>query len=128
MSKTSRVSNPETEEQETRPSSTTLPSCTLAFKIATDPFVGKLAYFRVYSGKVEAGTTVYNSVKDNKERMGRILQMHSITRKDIDCHAGDIAAVVGLKNTTTGDALCDENHPIILESMKFPRARYPRCN
>ena len=88
----------------------------LAFKIATDPFVGKLAYFRVYSGKVEAGTTVYNSVKDSKERMGRILQMHSNHRKDIDCcYAGDIAAVVGLKNTTTGDTLCDENHPIILE-------------
>ena len=87
----------------------------------TDPFVGKLAYFRVYSGKVEAGTTVYNSVKDSKERMGRILQMHSNHRKDIDCcYAGDIAAVVGLKNTTTGDTLCDENHPIILESMKFP--------
>ena len=97
------------------------PFAALAFKIATDPFVGKLAYFRVYSGKVEAGTTVYNSVKDSKERMGRILQMHSNHRKDIDCcYAGDIAAVVGLKNTTTGDTLCDENHPIILESMKFP--------
>ena len=113
--------NPETEEQETRPSSDDAPFAALAFKIATDPFVGKLAYFRVYSGKVEAGTTVYNSVKDNKERMGRILQMHSNHRKDIDCcYAGDIAAVVGLKNTTTGDTLCDENHPIILESMKFP--------
>ena len=113
--------NPETEEQETRPSSDDAPFAALAFKIATDPFVGKLAYFRVYSGKVEAGTTVYNSVKDTKERMGRILQMHSNHRKDIDCcYAGDIAAVVGLKNTTTGDTLCDENHPIILESMKFP--------
>ena len=113
--------NPETEEQETRPSSDDAPFAALAFKIATDPFVGKLAYFRVYSGKVEAGTTVYNSVKDNKERMGRILQMHSNHRKDIDCcYAGDIAAVVGLKNTTTGDTLCDEDHPIILESMKFP--------
>ena len=113
--------NPETEEEETRPSSDDAPFAALAFKIATDPFVGKLAYFRVYSGKVEAGTTVYNSVKDNKERMGRILQMHSNHRKDIDCcYAGDIAAVVGLKNTTTGDTLCDENHPIILESMKFP--------
>ena len=113
--------NPETEEQETRPSSDDAPFAALAFKIATDPFVGKLAYFRVYSGKVEAGTTVYNSVKDSKERMGRILQMHSNHRKDIDCcYAGDIAAVVGLKNTTTGDTLCDENHPIILESMKFP--------
>ena len=113
--------NPETEEEETRPSSDDAPFAALAFKIATDPFVGKLAYFRVYSGKVEAGTTVYNSVKDSKERMGRILQMHSNHRKDIDCcYAGDIAAVVGLKNTTTGDTLCDENHPIILESMKFP--------
>ena len=113
--------NPETEEEETRPSSDDAPFAALAFKIATDPFVGKLAYFRVYSGKVEAGTTVYNSVKDNKERMGRILQMHSNHRKDIDCcYAGDIAAVVGLKNTTTGDTLCDEDHPIILESMKFP--------
>ena len=113
--------NPETEEPETRPSSDEAPFAALAFKIATDPFVGKLAYFRVYSGKVEAGTTVYNSVKDSRERMGRILQMHSNHRKDIDCcYAGDIAAVVGLKNTTTGDTLCDENHPIILESMKFP--------
>ena len=113
--------NPETEEPETRPSSDDAPFAALAFKIATDPFVGKLAYFRVYSGKVEAGTTVYNSVKDGRERMGRILQMHSNHRKDIDCcYAGDIAAVVGLKNTTTGDTLCDENHPIILESMKFP--------
>ena len=113
--------NPETEEPETRPSSDEAPFAALAFKIATDPFVGKLAYFRVYSGKVEAGTTVYNSVKDCRERMGRILQMHSNHRKDIDCcYAGDIAAVVGLKNTTTGDTLCDENHPIILESMKFP--------
>ena len=113
--------NPETEEPETRPSSDDAPFAALAFKIATDPFVGKLAYFRVYSGKVEAGTTVYNSVKDCRERMGRILQMHSNHRKDIDCcYAGDIAAVVGLKNTTTGDTLCDEKHPIILESMEFP--------
>mgnify|MGYP000198279465 CR=1 FL=1 len=113
--------NPDTDAEEDRKPSESEPTAALAFKIATDPFVGKLAYFRVYSGKVEAGTTVYNSVKDNKERMGRILQMHSNHRKDIDCcYAGDIAAVVGLKNTTTGDTLCDENHPIILESMKFP--------
>ena len=113
--------NPETGEEETRPSDDNAPFSALAFKIATDPFVGKLAYFRVYSGKIEAGTTVYNSVKDNNERMGRILQMHSNHRKDIDtCYAGDIAAVVGLKNTTTGDTLCDEKHPIILESMNFP--------
>ena len=113
--------NPETGEEESRPSDDNAPFSALAFKIATDPFVGKLAYFRVYSGKIEAGTTVYNSVKDNNERMGRILQMHSNHRKDIDvCYAGDIAAVVGLKNTTTGDTLCDERHPIILESMNFP--------
>ena len=113
--------DPETGEEVERHAGDDQPFSALAFKIATDPFVGKLAYFRVYSGKVEAGTTVYNSVKDSKERMGRILQMHSNHRKDIDCcYAGDIAAVVGLKNTTTGDTLCDENHPIILESMKFP--------
>ena len=113
--------NPETEEEETRPSDDTAPFSALAFKIATDPFVGKLCFFRVYSGKVEAGSTVYNSVKDNRERMGRILQMHANHRQDIDvCYAGDIAAAVGLKNTTTGDTLCDEKHPVILESMEFP--------
>ena len=113
--------NPETEEEETRPSDDKAPFAALAFKIATDPFVGKLCFFRVYSGKVEAGSTVYNSVKDNKERMGRILQMHANHRQDIDvCYAGDIAAAVGLKNTTTGDTLCDEKHPVILESMEFP--------
>ena len=93
----------------------------LVFKIATDPFVGRLAFLRAYSGRLDAGSYVYNVRSGNKERMGRILQMHSNHRKDIDCcYAGDIAAVVGLKNTTTGDTLCDENHPIILESMKFP--------
>ena len=113
--------NPDTEEEETRPSDDTAPFAALAFKIATDPFVGKLCFFRVYSGSVEAGSTVYNSVKDNKERMGRILQMHANHRQDIDvCYAGDIAAAVGLKNTTTGDTLCDEKHPVILESMEFP--------
>ena len=113
--------NPDTEEEETRPSDDKAPFAALAFKIATDPFVGKLCFFRVYSGSVEAGATVYNSVKDNKERMGRILQMHANHRQDIDvCYAGDIAAAVGLKNTTTGDTLCDEKHPIILESMEFP--------
>ena len=90
-------------------------------KIMTDPYVGKLCFFRVYSGTLDAGTTVYNSVKDNNERIGRILQMHANNRKDIDTvYAGDIAAAVGLKNTTTGDTLCDEKHPIILESMNFP--------
>ncbi len=111
----------DTEEECTRPSSDDAPFAALAFKIATDPYVGKLCFFRVYSGKVEAGTTVYNSTKDNNERMGRILQMHANDRKDIDCcYAGDIAAAVGLKNTTTGDTLCDEKHPEILESMEFP--------
>ena len=113
--------NPETGEEEERPSSDDEPFAALAFKIATDPFVGKLCYFRVYSGKVDAGATVLNATKDNSERMGRILQMHSNHRKDIDtCYAGDIAACVGLKNTTTGDTLCDPKHPVILESMEFP--------
>lgn len=113
--------NPETNEEEVRVSSDDGPFAALAFKIATDPYVGKLCFFRVYSGSVNAGSTVYNSVKDNNERMGRILQMHANDRKDIEtCYAGDIAAAVGLKNTTTGDTLCDEKHPIILESMEFP--------
>ncbi|MBP1559851.1 MAG: elongation factor G [Oscillospiraceae bacterium] len=113
--------DPETGEEVTRPSSDDEPFAALAFKIATDPFVGKLCYFRVYSGKVDAGATVLNATKDNSERMGRILQMHSNHRKDIDtCYAGDIAACVGLKNTTTGDTLCDPKHPVILESMEFP--------
>ena len=113
--------NPDTEEEEERPSSDTEPFAALAFKIATDPFVGKLSFFRVYSGTITAGTAVYNSNKGNKERLGRIVQMHANERKDIDMvYAGDIAAAVGLKNTTTGDTLCDEDHPIILESMKFP--------
>ena len=113
--------NPDTEEEDVRHSSDDEPFAALAFKIATDPFVGKLCFFRVYSGSVNAGTTVYNSSKDNNERLGRILQMHANDRKDIDtCYAGDIAAAVGLKNTTTGDTLCDEKHPIILESMEFP--------
>ena len=113
--------NPETGEEEDRISSDDQPFAALAFKIMTDPYVGKLCFFRVYSGTLDAGTTVYNSVKDNNERIGRILQMHANNRKDIDTvYAGDIAAAVGLKNTTTGDTLCDEKHPIILESMNFP--------
>ncbi len=113
--------NPDTEEEEVRHSSDDEPFAALAFKIATDPFVGKICFFRVYSGTVDSGSAVYNSVKDNKERMGRILQMHANHREDIEtCYAGDIAAAVGLKNTTTGDTLCDEKHPVILESMKFP--------
>ncbi len=113
--------NPETGEQEERPSADNQPFAALAFKIATDPYVGKLCFFRTYSGSVNAGATVLNSVKSNHERMGRILQMHANHRQDIDtCYAGDIAAAVGLKNTTTGDTLCDPKHPIILESMEFP--------
>ena len=113
--------NPDTDEEEDRHSSDSEPFSALAFKIATDPYVGKPCFFRVYSGTLTAGSTVYNSVKDDDERMGRILQMHANHREDIDCvYAGDIAAAVGLKNTTTGDTLCDEKHPIILESMKFP--------
>ena len=113
--------NPDTDEEEDRHSSDSEPFSALAFKIATDPYVGKLCFFRVYSGTLTAGSTVYNSVKDDDERMGRILQMHANHREDIDCvYAGDIAAAVGLKNTTTGDTLCDEKHPIVLESMKLP--------
>ena len=113
--------NPKTEEEEARHSSDTEPFSALAFKIMTDPFVGKLCYFRVYSGVVNAGDTVYNSTKGKTERLGRILQMHANERKDIDaCYAGDIAAAIGIKNTTTGDTFCDEKHPVILESMEFP--------
>ena len=113
--------NPKTGEEIERHSSDDEPFSALAFKIATDPYVGKLCFFRVYSGQVDKGTTVYNSVKDDRERMGRILQMHANARKDIDhVYAGDIAAAVGLKNTTTGDTLCDESAPVILESMNFP--------
>ncbi len=113
--------NPDTEEPDFRPASDEAPFSALAFKIATDPYVGKLCYFRVYSGVLEKGTSVLNCTKGTKERMGRILQMHSNHREDIDVvYAGDIAAVVGVKNTTTGDTFCDEEHPIILESMVFP--------
>ena len=113
--------NPETGEEDSRPSDDNAPFAALAFKIATDPFVGKLCFFRVYSGTINAGDTVLNCTKDVNERMGRILQMHSNHRKDIEtCYAGDIYAVVGVKNTTTGDTLCDPKHPIILESMEFP--------
>ena len=113
--------NPDTGDADERHASDTEPFSALAFKIMTDPFVGKLCFFRVYSGAVQAGTSVYNSCKDKNERFGRILQMHANDRKDIDvCYAGDIAAVVGVKNTTTGDTFCDEKYPIILESMEFP--------
>ena len=108
-------------EEEDRHSSDTEPFSALAFKIMTDPFVGKLCYFRVYSGVVHAGDTVYNSTKKKTERLGRILQMHANERRDIECcYAGDIAAAIGVKNTTTGDTFCDEKHPVILESMEFP--------
>ena len=113
--------NPETGEEDVRKASDDEPFSALAFKIATDPFVGKLCFFRVYSGTLSAGGPVYNSSKDNTERIGRILQMHANHRQDIDVvYAGDIAAAVGLRNTTTGDTLCDAKHPIILESMEFP--------
>ena len=113
--------DPKTDEETVRHSSDDEPFSALAFKIATDPFVGKLCFFRVYSGKVNAGSQVFNPVKHCAERMGRLLQMHANHRQDIEtCYAGDIAAVVGLKNTTTGDTLCEQNHPVILESMEFP--------
>ena len=113
--------NPDTEEEDFRPASDEAPFSALAFKIATDPYVGKLCYFRVYSGTLEKGSTVLNCTKGTKERLGRILQMHANHREDIDIvYAGDIAAAVGVKNTTTGDTFCDEDHPIILESMVFP--------
>ena len=113
--------NPDTGEEEERRTSDDEPFAGLAFKIATDPFVGSLAYFRAYSGVLEAGSYCYNSTKGKKERVGRLVQMHANERKDIDCiYSGDICAIVGLKNTTTGDTLCDEKHPIILEKMEFP--------
>ena len=113
--------NPDTGEEEDRISSDDEPFAALAFKIMTDPYVGKLCFFRVYSGKIAAGETAYNTNKHQRERFGRILQMHANERKDIDvCYSGDIAAVVGTKNTTTGNTLCDEKHPIVLESMEFP--------
>ena len=113
--------NPDSGEEDSRPSSDTAPFSALAFKIMSDPFVGKLAFFRVYSGVLNSGSYVYNSTKGHKERIGRILQMHANNRKEIESvYSGDIAAAVGLKNTTTGDTLCDENHQIILESMEFP--------
>ena len=116
-----RGTNLTTGEEEDRHSSDDEPFSALAFKIMTDPYVGKLCYFRVYSGMVHAGDTVFNSTKGKNERLGRILQMHANERKDIDCcYAGDIAAAIGIKNTTTGDTFCDEKHPVILESMEFP--------
>ena len=116
-----RGTNPETGEEEDRHSSDDEPFAALAFKIATDPYVGKLCFFRVYSGTVDAGASVYNSVKGKSERMGRILLMHANHREDIErAYAGDIAACIGVKNTTTGDTLCDPKSPIVLESMDFP--------
>ena len=113
--------HPKTDAEEDRKPSDDEPFAALAFKIMTDPYVGRLTFFRVYSGKLTAGSSVLNATKGKRERMGRILQMHANHREDIDTvYAGDIAAVVGLKNTTTGDTLCDESHPIILESMEFP--------
>ncbi|MCD8181404.1 MAG: elongation factor G [Firmicutes bacterium] len=113
--------NPDTDEEDERPSSDDAPFAALAFKIATDPFVGKICFFRVYSGSLQKGSYVLNSCKGKRERMGRILQMHANHREDLDVvYSGDIAAAVGLSNTTTGETLCDEKHPIILESMEFP--------
>ena len=113
--------DPDTEEEMERKASDDEPFSALAFKIMTDPFVGKLCFFRVYSGNIAAGSTAYNSTKKNRERFGRILQMHANDRSDLDvCYCGDIAAVVGVKNTTTGDTFCDEKHPVILENMEFP--------
>ncbi len=113
--------NPETDEEDERPASDEAPFSALAFKIATDPFVGRLSFIRVYSGMLNTGTTVLNSTKKQRERIGRILQMHANHREDIETvYSGDIAAVIGLKNSTTGDTLCDPAHPIILESMEFP--------
>ena len=113
--------NPDTEEEDSRPADDNAPFSALAFKIATDPYVGRLSFVRVYSGMLNTGTSVLNSTKNQKERIGRILQMHANHREDIETvYSGDIAAVIGLKNSTTGDTLCDEKHPIILESMEFP--------
>ena len=113
--------DPHTDEEITRDASDTEPFSALAFKIMTDPFVGKLCYFRVYSGTINAGDVVYNSTRGKRERLGRLLQMHANERKDIDvCYSGDIAAAIGVKATTTGDTFCDEKNPIILEKMEFP--------
>ena len=113
--------NPDTDEEDERPADDNAPFSALAFKIATDPYVGRLSFFRVYSGQLDKGSSVLNSTKKQNERMGRILQMHANHREDIDhVYTGDIAAAVGLKNTTTGDTLCDPDYPIILESMEFP--------
>ena len=113
--------NPNTDKEDERPADDSAPFAALAFKIATDPFVGRLSFIRVYSGMLNTGTTVMNSTKHQRERIGRILQMHANHREDIETvYSGDIAAVIGLKNTTTGDTLCEEKHPIILESMEFP--------
>ncbi|MDG4657861.1 elongation factor G [Ectobacillus antri] len=112
---------PDTDEEVTRPADDEGPFSALAFKIMTDPYVGKLTFFRVYSGKAEAGSYVVNSTKGKRERLGRILQMHANSRQEISvCYSGDIAAAVGLKDTTTGDTLCDEKNQVILESMTFP--------
>ncbi len=113
--------NPKTDEEEDRHASDDEPFSALAFKIMTDPYVGRLSFFRVYSGTLNTGSSVLNATKSKRERMGRLLQMHANHREDLETvYSGDIAAVVGLKNTTTGDTLCDEKHPIILESMEFP--------
>ena len=112
--------NPDTDEEEVRKTDDDEPFAGLAFKMVADPFVGRLAYFRVYSGTLESGSYVYNSTKGKKERVGRLVLMHANHREEIDkVYSGDICAIVGLKETTTGDTLCDENHPIVLEKMEF---------
>src|SRR5699024_1263844 len=112
---------PDSDEEVTREADDNAPFSALAFKVATDPYVGKLTFFRVYSGIAESGSYVRNSTKGKRERLGRILQMHANSREEIPaCYAGDIAAAVGLKDTTTGDTLCDEKNEVILESMVFP--------
>ena len=121
--------NPDTEEEETRPSDDSGPFSALAFKVMTDPYVGKLTFFRVYSGILKSGSYVQNSTKGKRERVGRILQMHADSREEIaEVHSGDIAAAVGLKDTGTGDTLCDDKAPIILESMDFPEPVISVCN
>src|SRR5690606_38641842 len=113
--------NPDTDKEEERETSEDAPFSGLAFKIMTDPYVGRLAFFRVYSGTLKAGSYVYNPGKGRKERVGRLIRMHANNREEItEVGAGDIAAIVGLKDTITGDTLCDENKPILLESMDFP--------
>ena len=118
--------NPHTDAEETRETTDTAPFAAIAFKIQTDPFVGQLTYFRVYSGTLSAGSYVYNSRTGDRERVGRIVRMHANDREEVkQVFAGEIAAAVGMKNTITSDTLCDENNPILLETIHFPNQSYP---